>query len=124
MSDNEYHIVSMCDSNIGTDNKLNDFTAPLPMALEFPEPYSVAVTDITFPNMMYNINTDGNMIGFAFYEKYYGDPAHDVVTRIGGDQCRLLYEVKMPVKSMYYPSIEDFGAQCLSYFKRKMIGYI
>ena len=123
-SDSEYNIVSICDSNISSNNKLNDFIAPLPYILEFPESYSIAVTDVSFPNMMFNINNDNNTIGFAFYEEYSGDPSHDIVTQApSGEWKTLIGLIKMPVKAKHYESFKDFGAECASYFKKIKASY-
>jgi hypothetical protein len=123
-SDNEYNIVSVCDSNISPNNKLNDFIAPLPHIIEFAEAYSIAVTDVSFPNMMFNINNDNNTIGFAFYDKYSGDPSHDIVTHTdSGEYSRLIGLIKMPVKAKHYESFKDFAAECSSYFEKIKASY-
>lgn len=127
MADNkEYNIVSICDSNVVSSNVLNDFTAPLPTVLEFAEPYSLAITDVTFPNLMFNINKDSNTIGFSFYDRYTGTNAsHDIIVRNKDtqEQVRLIGMIKMPVRAKHYIGIDDFSAECMSYFKKRKISY-
>lgn len=114
----EYCNVSLCDGNLNFENKLNDFRSPLPKTLEFREPYSIALTSITFPNLMLNLNTDDNMIGVSFYQKH-DDDNHDVVTRIEDTPCRLLFKTNIPVPSSYYRDIGDFSTKCVDYFEKK-----
>ena len=126
MNGKEYNIVTMCDSNIAVGNRLNDFTTPLPTVLEFPEPYSMAVTDVTFPNHMHNINNDDNTIGFGFYRNGEDlNPSMEIIaTSKGGDLSRLVHMLKIPVKSRFYKDIDDFAESCLSFVENRKESYM
>ena len=63
--DNEISITAICDSNV-FDNKLNDFKVKLAYPPELKQPYSLGLVDITYPNLLYNINRDDNFISLSF----------------------------------------------------------
>ena len=124
MNGEEFNLVALCDTNIlpGRNNKLNDFTSPLPHAMEFGERYSMCLSDITLPNVMYNINRDDNMMTLSFFQKYDKKPETDIVYMYKGAQSRLLYQVKFSVKSEQYSNFQDFGAKTSAYIMKMMNG--
>ena len=124
MNGEEFSIYSVCDSNINHgNNKLNDFKAPLPNHVNTEEVYAVSLFDLTYPNLMHNINRDENMMKISFFHKFHKDrPETDVVEKISGDNFRLLYQVKCPVKSSYYSGFPDFNIKASTYVTKMIEG--
>ena len=90
MNGEEFHFTSLCDGNIGHDNKLNDFEAPLPHPVNCGEHYSMALDRVTFPYMMHNINRYENMMTFSLFQRFYKDEETDVVDWVNNVKSRLL----------------------------------
>ena len=63
--DDEISLTCICDGTI-TGNKLNDFKVELPYPLTFNQPFSLALVDISYPNLFYNINKYDNYISLSF----------------------------------------------------------
>ena len=124
MNGEEFSIYSVCNTNINHgNNKLNDFKSPLPIHLNTEEVYAMGLFDFTFPNLMHNINRDENMMKISFFQKFHKDqPETDVMENISGDNFRLLYQVKFPVKSSYYSDFPDFNIKASTYVTKMIEG--
>ena len=108
----EHTIISLCDSKV-VGSRLNQFEAPLPYAIKFNGQNSIGVSEISFPNLMCNINNDNNILALSFYNK-----AKDFATNvreINGEQYNLDMHINIPIKARYYPDIKAFVNSCVFY---------
>ena len=128
-SSRQYNITSICNSDI-TGNTLNDFQAPFPQPILFDEKYSMAVTEISFPQLMCNINNKNNVLALSFYKNLNSESDHKYLdfnryhfieprTMFNDEKYRLDFHIKIPIKPAYYPDIENFSNTCVGYIEDK-----
>lgn len=109
----EHTIISVCNSDINPENRLNKFEAPLPHNIYFNEQYSIGVSEISFPNLMCNINNADNILALSFYNKVKNIGTN--VREINGEEYNLDYHINIPINARYYPSIKVFAETCMNY---------
>ena len=121
MINEELCITAIMDNTYST-NKLNNFKFDLPFPIYFNEPYSMALRDITYPNLMYNINNGNNGLGLAFYKQHQNRnevKPNQLTKYIGGNLHILELYMNLGVKDGYYNSVENFAQLLNSYAKIK-----
>ena len=104
MINEEISLTVVCDNSTPT-NKLNRFKVELPFPIVFNEPYSMALANITYPNLMYNINNDDNFLGLSFYKQHNKQELlkpNQLTKIIDGKLHRLEVFINLPIKSAYY----------------------
>lgn len=118
MDNTEIALTAICDSSIGT-NKLSHFKVDLPFPIHFAEPYSLCVADITYPNLLCNINNDENFLSISLYKKS-NKPKYTQISRtVEGEICILKFYINIHIKTAYYPSIEDLCERVRKYIEEK-----
>ena len=112
----ERNLVSVMTADGHYGNRLNHFTQPLNHPLYFPEKYSLAITEISFPNLIRNINNCDNVLSLSFYKRGEGNDAYnEVVSEINGENHTLISHINIPIKSAYYPNLDAFSEHCMEH---------
>ena len=116
--DDEIAITAICDSNV-FDNKLNDFKVKLAYPPELKQPYSLGLVDITYPNLLYNINRDDNFISLSFYKKRKSYKPQQITRIIDTENYILQVFLTYPIKHGYYANLSYLCEYLTSYSKVK-----
>lgn len=118
--DDEISLTCICDSTI-VGNKLNSFKVELPYPLTFNQPFSLALLDISYPNLFYNINREGNYISLSFYKKPGSSTTkkNQIIRDINGEKHILEVVVSLPIQPSYYGNVERLTEYLTGYSKLK-----